>query len=224
MIDCDPQAASLTFWFPPQWDHSAPESRYDLSHVLAGQVSIEQATWPTGISDMDIVPSYKTVGQFETLRPPGADLALRQALDEAQPYDVTLIDCPPNLGLLTVTAVASADEAIIPVLPGGLDMAGVGDLNQTVALVQKRLNHNLKVSAVLLRRIRKTRFGDAVEDQLVADYPEAIFQVIRHTVAIEEAPTAKQTLIDYAPKATATADYHDLALRLDEAAVRKVTR
>lgn len=223
MTDCDPQRASLTFWFPPRWDDVDPASRFDLLHVLLGQVSLDEATWPTGIPGLSIVPSFMTATQFEALRPPGADLVLRQALDEAEPYDVELIDCPPNLGLLTVTALAAADEAIIPVLPGGLDMAGVSDLNQTLGIVKKRLNPDLVVAAVILRRIHRTAFGEAIERQLIADYPDAIFQVIRHSVRTQEAPTANQTLRDYAPKATTTADYRQLADRLDAAAARKAS-
>jgi chromosome partitioning protein len=221
MIDCDPQLASLTHWFPPQWDGAGDAGRYDIFHVLCEGVPVDRATWPTGVPNLDIVPSFKTATQFDRMPPPGADFVLREALDGAAPYDVTLIDCPPNLGQLTVAAIASADEVIVPVLPGALDVAGVSDLNQTIALVRKRLNPAVSVAAVTLRRIRRTAFGDAVERQLVADYPDAIFQIIRHAVRAEEAPLAHQTLIDYAPDSAPTADYHLLAVRLDEAAARK---
>jgi len=224
MVDCDPQYASLTFWFPPKWDDIPPDQRYDLSHVLMGQVSLDQATWPTVVPGLDIVPSYKSVTQFEALRPPGADLVLRQALDEAEPCGITLIDCPPNLGLLTVTAIASADEVIIPVLPGALDVAGVSDLNQTLALVRKRLNPDLRVAAIILRRIHRTGLAVAIEQQLLADYPDAIHQIIRHAVKIAEAPNFHATLRDYAPAATATADYQAFAERLDQDAAQRAAR
>jgi chromosome partitioning protein len=223
IIDADPQLASLTHWFPPRQDGTDPAERYDLSHVLLGQAPLDRATWPTGVQNLDIVPSFKTATQFDRMPPPGADFALREALDDATPYDVTLIDCPPNLGQLTVAAITAADEVIIPVLPGGLDLAGVSDLNQTLALVKRRLNPGIRVAAVTLRRVRKTSFGEAVERQLLADYPDAIFQVIRHAVRAEEAPTANQTLLDYAPESTTVADYHNLAIRLDEAATAKAS-
>lgn len=218
IMDCDPQFASLTFWMPPQWDSVAPGERYDMSHVLMSEATLDQATWPTTVPGLFIVPSFHSVNRFEALRPPGADLVLRQSLDEAQPYDVTLIDCPPNLGLLTVTAIASADDVIIPVLPGGLDIAGVSDLNQTLGIVRKRLNPALTVTAVAHRRISRSRLAEAIERQLLADYPDAIHQVIRQTVRAAEAPTVNQTLRQYAPEATATADYNALAARLDERA------
>jgi len=224
MVDCDPQYASLTYWFPPQWDDVPADQRYDLSHALLGHVSLDQATWPTVCPGLFIIPSYKTVTQFESERPPGADLVLRQALDEAEPYDITLIDCPPNLGLLTVTAIASADEVLIPVLPGALDVAGVSDLSQTLALVRKRLNPGLNVAAIVLRRFQRTSLAAAIEQQLTADYPDAIHQIIRHTVKIAEAPHFHLPFRDYAPTATATADYNQFAERLDLAAAAKAAR
>lgn len=219
MVDCDPQYAALTTWLPPQWGSAGPADRFDLSHVLAGTdpVPIDRATWPTGIPNLYIVPSFKTAGGFDRMSPPGADFAIREALEEsAEPFDVTLIDCPPNLGQLTVSAITAADDVIIPVLPGALDMMGVSDLSQTLALVKKRLNPSLNVAAILLRRVRQTNFGEAVEKQLLADYPEAIFQVIRHSVRAEEAPLEHTTILDYAPESTTTADYRELAYRLDE--------
>lgn len=225
VIDCDPQYASLTLWMAPQWDDVALDQRRDLSHVLLSEATLDEATWPTTVPGLFIVPSYRTVTQFESQRPPGADLILRQALDDAQPYDVTLIDCPPNLGLLTVTALAAADDVIIPVLPGGLDIAGVTDLNQTLTLVKKRLNPAINVIAVAHRRISRSKLAEAIERQLLADYPDAIHQVIRQSVRVAEAPTVQQTLRDYAPDSTATADYQSLASRLDErAAALEVAR
>lgn len=221
LIDCDPQLASLTYWFPPQWDDQPPEARFDLSHVLLGQATLDDATWATQVPGLYIVPSYKSVNQFEVMRPPGADLVLRQALDESRQAGVTLIDCPPNLGLLTVTAIASADDVLIPVLPGALDVAGVADLNQTLELVRKRLNPRLQVVAVVLRRMQKTALAAAIERQLAADYPEAIHQIIRHTVRIAEAPNFHATLRDYAPAATATLDYQQFAERLNERALQR---
>jgi chromosome partitioning protein len=224
VMDCDPQLASLTYWLLPQWDDVGPDRRFDMHHVLLGEATLDEATWPTVVPGLYIVPCFKTVSKFENERPPGADLVLRQALEEAQPYDITLIDCPPNLGLLTVTAITSADDVIIPVLPGALDLAGVSDLNHTLNLVRRRLNPALTVTAIALRRMYRTGLHAAIEQQLRSDYPDAIHQVIRHATRAQEAPSVNRTLRDYAPTATVTADYQQFASRLDEAATRKAAQ
>ncbi|MER5327210.1 ParA family protein, partial [Streptosporangium roseum] len=78
-----------------------------------GQATLDQATWPPPCRTCSSC-SFHSLGQFELLRPPGADLVLRQAIDRAEPYDVTLTDCQPDLGLLTVTSITSSDGVIIP--------------------------------------------------------------------------------------------------------------
>ena len=185
-----------------------------LSHVLMGQATLDEATWPTSVPGVFIVPSFATLGQFELARPPGADVILRQAIDKATPATVTLADCPPNLGLLTVACITSADDVIIACKPGGLDLAGVSDLNQTLQLVQARLNPDLQVTAVVVCDKLPTAFGNAIEQQLLADYPDALHQGIRHTVRVGEAPTVHEPLTTYAPRATATRDYAALATAL----------
>ena len=213
--DCDPQLGSATFWLPPQWD-GADRERFDLLHVLMGEVTPAAATWPTTVPGLSIVPSFKTLAQFEVLRPPGAELVLRQAIDRSVPHDVEIVDCAPNLGLLTVAGITAADEIIITCKPGGLDMAGVSDLNATLKLVRDRLNPALRVTAVVIcDKLRSTLAGE-VERQLQADYPDALHQSIRHTVRVGEAPFEHKPLREYAPRATATTDYRALAGRLAE--------
>lgn len=216
IIDGDPQMGGATYWLPPQWEHADPQRRFDLSHVLMGQASLDEATWPTTVPGVFIVPSFATLGQFELARPPGADVILRQAIDNAKPATVTLADCPPNLGLLTVACITSADDVLIACKPGGLDLAGVSDLNQTLQLVRARLNPALRVTAVVICDKMPTSFGNAIEQQLLADYPDAVHQAIRHTVRVGEAPTVHQPLTVYAPRATATRDYAALAVQLRE--------
>jgi chromosome partitioning protein len=219
MIDCDPQIGSASYWLPPQWEHVSPEQRYDLYHLLVAphvvpnspRFGLDHVTWATTVPGLFIVPSYHSAGQYETMRIAGAEYALREAIDAAEPYDVTIIDCPPNLGMLTVTAITAADDVIIPCKSGGLDMAGVSDLNQTLNLVKARLNSNFTVRGVLLTDKLTSNFSDAVEKQLVADYPEAIHQIIRHTIRVGEAPTVNQTLQEYAPDSTALEDYRKFA-------------
>jgi len=61
-----------------------------------------------------------------------------------------LFDCPPSLGLLTINALAAADEVIIPMQPQFLSLQGVAKLLETVHLVSRRLNQRLKVSGIVL--------------------------------------------------------------------------
>jgi|HubBroStandDraft_1064217.scaffolds.fasta_scaffold14882_6 chromosome partitioning protein len=68
LAGCDPRYASLTYRFPPQWADAPADQHYDLSHALFGHVCLDQATWPTVVPGLFIVPSFKTVTQFESGR------------------------------------------------------------------------------------------------------------------------------------------------------------
>src|SRR4030095_1292602 len=70
--------------------------------------------------------------------------------ENAMPFDVLLLDCPPSLGILTLNALAVADEVIVPMQPQFLPLQGLAKLLATVQLVNQRVNPALKVSGVVL--------------------------------------------------------------------------
>jgi chromosome partitioning protein len=216
LIDADPQIGSATFWLPPDYgDVTDSRLRSDLLSVLMDEATLAQATWPTTVPGLSIVPSYHSAAAFEVQRPPGAEMVLRQALDEAAgEHDVVLVDCAPSLGLLTVGAITAVDEAIIACKPGSLDLAGVADLNKTLTTIQKRLNPQLRVAAVAVCMSSPTIFDRMLKARLLEDYPRAVHQAIRSTVRVAEAPQVHAPLREYAPKSTAARDYATLAWRL----------
>lgn len=212
LVDADPQAGSASMWLAPQWG-DAPE-KPTLRDVLLEGVSLDAATWPTVIDGLSIVPSDLKAEAFERERTPGADHVLAEASAGAQPVDVEIYDCSPDLGQLTVTALCAASEVILPVRAGGLDMAGVAELVRTLDLVRRRLNPELSVRAVVVCAQLRSNLTEDVTARLTEDFPEAIHASVRHTVRAAEAPFTGQPLPSYAPDATATADYRTLAARL----------
>ena len=81
----------------------------------------------------------------------GREIILREAMQASQDkFDFCLIDCALSLGLLSLNALAVAQEVLIPLQPHFLALQGFGKLLQTVDLVNKRINPNLRVTGVLL--------------------------------------------------------------------------
>src|SRR5262249_5749371 len=81
----------------------------------------------------------------------GREVILRDALEQdTEPLDFLLMDCAPSLGVLTLNALASANEVFIPLQPHFLALHGLGKLLETTALVAKRINPVLKVSGVIV--------------------------------------------------------------------------
>ncbi len=139
-------------------------------------------------------------------------------------FDFILVDCPPALGLLTVNALAMADEVIIPMQPHYLALQGMGKLLETVSLVQGALNENLKVSGVILcMHERQTLLGAEVEKSVYEFFETArgsaepwangiVFEpAIRRNIKIAEAPGFGKSVIAYAPESNGASDYIALA-------------
>ena len=143
---------------------------------------------------------------------------------ETLPYDYAVIDCPPSLGLLTLNALAAADEVIIPLQPHFLALQGFGKLLETVALVQRRINRRLRVAGVVLCMYESgTRLAAEVTDDIEgflrggseASAPWAaarLFQTrIRRNIKLAECPSFGKTIADYAPSSHGAVDYEALA-------------
>ncbi|MFB3891209.1 MAG: ParA family protein [Phycisphaerae bacterium] len=157
-----------------------------------------------------------TVGREQILRDRLADLA--------GPYELTMIDCPPSLGLLTLNALAAADEVLIPLQPHFLALQGLGKLLETVSLVQRRINPRLRVTGVVLCMYESgTKLAGEVVADLRSFFESArnsnapwsaakIFStVIRRNVKLAESPSYGKTIFDYEPKSHGAADYRALA-------------
>ncbi|MCY9787924.1 ParA family protein [Nocardiopsis sp. EMB25] len=214
LVDADAQEGSTTRWLPPQWQDADPEQRFNLLHVLQGRVGLAQATWPTTIEGLELVPAFASLKSFESETVPGRDVALQTAIDRGPQVDVTIVDCAPDLGQTTLTALVAGSAVVIPVKVGGLDLWGVAELNKTLALVRDRLRADQRTVAVVVTQVLRSGLTDDVIDQLKADYPDALHATVRHTVRVGEAPLEHTPLHVYDPEATATVDYAALASNL----------
>ena len=221
LIDLDPQA-NLTLHFGIEPGEPAA-SMYD---VLGGQAQIGAATMILR-PHLWFVPSVidLAAAEVELVSAVGREQILRDALAAEQPpYEFVMIDCPPSLGLLTLNALAAADEVFIPMQPHFLALQGLGKLLETVSLVQRRINPSLRVSGVVLCMYESTtRLAAEVVADLEAFFAGArstptpwsdarIFRTfVRRNVKLAECPSHGSTIFDYAPSSHGAADYSALA-------------
>ncbi len=151
----------------------------------------------------------------------GREIILREAMHGCQEkFDFCLIDCAPSLGLLSLNALAAAGEVLIPLQPHFLALQGVGKLLQTVDLVNKRINPQLKVTGVLLC-MHDTRaslsnevradiegFLDGARGTNSAwDGAVILPAFIRRNIKLAEAPSYGQTIFEYDPACNGAEDY-----------------
>ena len=150
---------------------------------------------------------------------------LRRALSSAEDkFDFVFIDCAPSLGLLTLNAVAAADEILIPLQPHFLALQGFGKLLQTVDIISKRINPKLKVTGILLcmfdSRVSLPNevkadieyFLEKARPTTCAWARAQILPVhIRPNIKLAEAPSYGKTIFEYEPNCHGAEDYRKVA-------------
>ncbi len=133
-------------------------------------------------------------------------------------YDWVLIDCPPSLGILTVNALTGATSVVVPVQCEYLSMEGLARLMETLTLVRRNLNPDLRTLGVVLTMLdQRTRLAREVAADVMAHFPGETFNtVIPRAVHIAEAPSHGQSIFRYSPGSRAATAYQKLAVELTE--------
>ncbi len=139
---------------------------------------------------------------------------LKTALDGLRDeYDYIFLDCPPSLGVLTVSGLVAADEVIVAMEAEYLALRGVSQLVRTVEKVSAGLNPGLHVSGVLFCMFDgRTTLAREVRDEVERFFPGKVFYTaIRKNVRLAEAPSRGMTIIAYEPHCAGADDYREAA-------------
>lgn len=124
-------------------------------------------------------------------------------------YDYILIDCRPSLGNLMLNALTACNEVYIPVQAEFLALAGLAQLTNTITLVKRKLNPDVKITGVLITRYKaRTKLSKEVYSKAKELYPQAIFKTpVRDAVDVAEAPTAGTDIFHYSKRSNGAKDY-----------------
>jgi chromosome partitioning protein len=226
LIDLDPQAhLTINYGMEPSPDIC---SLYD---VLINDRSFLEAVHKVD-QNIALVPSSIDLAgaEVELVSILGRETLLKRRLEAVEhDFDFILLDCPPSLGLLTLNALAVADEVIIPMQPHFLALQGVAKLLETVQLVNKRINPKLRVSGIVLTMFdSQTKLSNEVVAELNSFIEQAegkalpwaaavIFKSkIRRNIKLAESPSFGKTIIAYEPTSNGAADYRALAREVSE--------
>jgi chromosome partitioning protein len=193
-------------------------SSYDC---LVGQCSVAEAARPAGPDNLWIVPANRDLAgaAVELPRTKRSEQHLRRMLGPVRErFGLTLLDCPPALGPVTVNALVAADRVIVPVQAEYLALEGLVQFLDTVRLLRQKLNPALVLTGVVITmHDERTKLAQDVERQLRDHFSELMFRtVIPRSVRVAEAPSFGLPVVAHAPASRGSVAYRELALELAE--------
>ncbi|MCM3588136.1 AAA family ATPase [Mesobacillus maritimus] len=211
MVDIDPQGNATSGVGIEKADVN--QCIYD---VLVDDVAANDVILPTSVENLFVIPATIQLAgaEIELVPTISREVRLKRALEEVkQDFDYILIDCPPSLGLLTLNSLTASDAVLIPVQCEYYALEGLSQLLNTVRLVQKHLNHDLKIEGVLLTMLdARTNLGIQVIEEVKKYFQDKVYKtIIPRNIRLSEAPSHGEPIIIYDPKSRGAEVYLDLA-------------
>jgi chromosome partitioning protein len=209
IVDADPQANATTALGLRQREAGG------LYEALVDERPLDAAIVETAVPGLSLVPTtpHLAGAEVELVAMMAREFRMKRILDPLRErFGVMLIDCPPSLGLLTVNALAAADEVIIPVQCEYLALEGLGHLAQTIRLVQANLNPRLRIRGIVLTMFdSRTNLARQVEDEVRQHFANTFRAVIPRSVRLSEAPSHGAPIQLYDPRSPGAQAYDQLA-------------
>nr|WP_249365382.1 AAA family ATPase [Cytobacillus citreus] len=211
LVDIDPQGNATSGVGIEKAD--VDQCIYD---VLVDDVEATKVIRPTSVENLYAIPATIQLAgaEIELVPTISREVRLKRALEEIkEDFDYIIIDCPPSLGLLTLNSFTASDAVIIPVQCEYYALEGLSQLLNTVRLVQKHLNHDLKIEGVLLTMLdARTNLGIQVIDEVKKYFQDKVYRtIIPRNIRLSEAPSHGEPIITYDPKSRGAEVYIDLA-------------
>jgi chromosome partitioning protein len=143
----------------------------------------------------------------------GTETILRPKVAALKGWDYILLDCPPTLGTLTVNALTSAEEVLVPVESHVMALNGLVQLIATVNAVKERLHPPLRIAGVLACRVdARTRHALEVVEQLREKFGCLVYRaIIRENIRLAECPSFGVPITQYDTNSHGAEDYRALA-------------
>lgn len=210
LVDCDPQGNSTT--------GLGLEKRHLTSCLydyFAGREALDKIVRNTNINRLKVLPASVRLAsaEVELLAQDSREYLLNKGLMELAPnYDFIIIDCPPGLGLLTVNALTAAHYVLVPMQAEYYAMEGLGQLLETMDLIQKNLNPSLTLMGIVFTMFdRRTKLSRRVAEEVRKHFSGKVFETtIPRSVRLSESPSHGKPIFLYDPYSLGANAYEKL--------------
>ncbi len=185
--------------------------------ILLAAAPLEDAVVPTAVERLFAIPSTIDLAgaEIELVSQFSREMRLAKALEPVRKgrYDFILLDCPPSLGLLTINALAAADELLVPIQCEYYALEGLGQLLRNVRLIQQNVNSKLRLTGIVMTMYdARTKLSDQVVAEVRRYFgPRVYDSVIPRTVRLSEAPGFGLPITAYDPLSRGAIMYRSLA-------------
>lgn len=207
LLDLDAQA-HLTY----SLGINADELQYTVYDLLTEQAGLDQVMIQQ--HGMSIIPASiaLSAAEIELAAEVGRESLLKNALQTLNGYDIIFLDCPPNLGLLTLNALTAANEVFVPLQAEFLSIKGLHKLMEMVDKIKKRVNPNVQICGIIPTQYdSRLKLHNEIMESLKSHFADKVFKTcIRRNVALAEATSFGQPIFDYAPRSFGAQDYMSL--------------
>jgi chromosome partitioning protein len=210
LIDMDPQANSTLSFV----DHrSVNLSGYDA--LVDGRCTLPECVIPSGVLNLSLIPSRISLAKLESklLGELDGHFRLKDRLAPlVNEFRYVVIDTPPTLGLITVSALVAATHLLVPIQSSYFALEGTDDLLETVKKVKARPNPGLQLLGVVITlHDRRTTLSQDIVRQIKDVFGDKVFRTrISKSVRLEESPAYKESIFSYAPRSSGALEYEDL--------------
>jgi len=210
LLDMDPQSNSTLSFVDPA---SVQLSVYDS--LVDGMVSLSHCVMATKFQNLFLLPARISLAKLESklLGELDGHFRLKDKLAPLQQeFPYIIIDTPPTLGLITVSALVAATHVLIPIQSSYFALEGTDDLLETVKKVKARPNPNLQLLGVVITlNDRRTTLSHDIVNQIRNVFGPKVFRtMISKSVRLEESPAYKESIFSYAPKSSGAIEYEEL--------------
>ena len=220
LIDLDPQSNATT-----GLSSLAKNMKGSIYDILIKGDEISKKINKTSFSHLHIIPSSNDLvgAEVELVGIMAREYQLKKSLDTiSEDYDLIIIDCPPSLGLLTINALTASNSIIIPIQCEYYALEGLGQLLNTVRLVQQNLNKDLNIAGIIMTMFdSRLNLSNQVVDEVDSFFKEKLFKTYIHrNVRLSEAPSFGKPALLYDANSTGAKNY----LSLTEEILKRVRK